>query len=224
MLSDTSSSSASEECTKESSDANFFNINFLLPGNDFWTYFPGASKKFSNLNQYITTISIPENIIIIKKQAFSDCTALTNIRIPNSVRKIGKRAFSNCYSLRYIRIPNSVCKIVKWAFLGCSSLKQIMLPNSVRKIGSFAFSECYNLIEINIPKFIKKIGKNILPYSFLIYKTSLCRITIPNIIGCFNKKIILFGEKYLNSIDIPDTVKFINNSNIFPNSINYTIL
>ena len=79
VLSDTSSSSASEECTKESSDANFFNINFLLPGNDFWTYFPGASKKFSNLNQYITTISIPENIIIIKKQAFSDCTALTNI-------------------------------------------------------------------------------------------------------------------------------------------------
>ena len=216
----TTSQSASEECPKESSDAKFFNINFSLPGNDFWTYFPAASNKLSNFNKFITSITIPDSIIKIKKQAFSDCIALVNIRIPNSVSKIGKWAFSGCYSLRYIKVPNSVSKIGKYAFSGCSSLRQTLLPNSIREIGSFVFSECYNLSEINIPKYIEKIGKYILPFSFLIYKTNLYSIHIPNIIGFFNKK-ILFGEKYLNSIEIPESVKIINNSNVFPPSINY---
>ena len=88
MSGGTTSQSASEECPKESSDAKFFNINFSLPGNDFWTYFPAASNKLSNFNKFITSITIPDSIIKIKKQAFSDCIALVNIRIPNSVSKI----------------------------------------------------------------------------------------------------------------------------------------
>ena len=76
---------------------------------------------------------------------------------------------------------------------------------------------------ITIPNSVKKIGKNILPYSFLFNKTNLNRIQIPNIVGSFNRR-ILFGKKYLCSIEIPYSVIFINNSKFNFNSSNFFII
>ena len=219
--------SASEECPKESSDANFFNLTFCLPEKDFKSYFSGSNK--SVLIDKISSISIPKGILQIEPECFMGFSLLTNISIPNSVISIGKNAFCDCSLLTNISIPNSVISIGSYAFYNCSLLTNISIPNSVIKIGKNAFSGCSSLINIAIPNNIKKIGNNILPGPFLFKQSKLRSIQISNVNGSFNRRIV-FGKKYLCSIEIPTSVKFVNvskfdftSSNIFiiPNRIEY---
>ena len=130
-----SSLSASEECPEESSDANFFNITFCLPGKDFGSFFPYSI----NLINKITSVSIPQGVTEIKADSFKGFSLLANITIPNSVTKIGKNAFSGCSSLTNITIPNSIKKIGKnilpYSFLfNKTNLNRIQIPNIVRSV------------------------------------------------------------------------------------------
>ena len=222
MSGDTSSLSASEECSQESSDVKFFNITFSLPGKDFRFYFPGSNG--TNLCNKISAITIPKGIKHIEDYSFNNFSLLTNITIPNSVIEIGSYAFSGCSLLTNITIPNSVIEIGSNAFLDCSLLTNITIPNSVKKIGSYAFSGCTSLISISIPRSVIKIGINVLPDSvFLFKKTNLRSIQISNVIGSFNRKIV-FGKKYLCSIEVPHSLKFVNNSKFVFNDFNNFII
>lgn len=53
---------------------------------------------------------------------FYGCSSLTSITIPNGVTNIGKDAFSYCRGLTSINIPDSVTSIGKNAFYNCSGL------------------------------------------------------------------------------------------------------
>ncbi len=73
----------------------------------------------------ITSISIPDSVTSITRNAFYGCVSLTNITIPNSVASIGYQAFYNCVSLTSIAIPRSVTSIDDNAFSGCSKLIEV---------------------------------------------------------------------------------------------------
>jgi len=47
----------------------------------------------------LTSITIPESVIMIGYNAFDGCSNLTNVTIPNSVTSIGEEAFYDCYKL-----------------------------------------------------------------------------------------------------------------------------
>ena len=106
----------------------------------------------------ITSVKIPEGVIIIGEYAFDSCTGLTSVTIPKSVTTIGDSAFSNCFSLAGITIPAGVVIIDDYAFAGCSRLQSIEIPLSVTSIGMFAFAECSSLTEVSIPSSVKSIG------------------------------------------------------------------
>ncbi|MBR5497033.1 MAG: leucine-rich repeat protein [Clostridia bacterium] len=105
-----------------------------------------------------TIYKIPNSVIIIGDNAFSNCS-LTNIIIPDSVTSIGDCAFYWCYRLTSVTIPNSVTSIGNSAFWNCGSLKSITIPDSVRNIGNGAFSDCDNLTSITISNSVTNIGK-----------------------------------------------------------------
>ena len=116
-------------------------------------------------NKNITEIVIPESVNTIYgtmagygRGAFRDCIKLTSVTIPNSVMVIGDGAFAGCTSLVSILIPDSVTKIGESAFNGCTNLASIVIPNSVTTIGSWAFFGCINLTAINIPNRVTTIG------------------------------------------------------------------
>ena len=142
-----------------------------------------------------TDIVIKDGTKGIAGFAFHDCENLRSITIPDSVIKIGKNALTRCHSLSSIsisqdnpeyimsdgilfnknktelivwpntvigphyNIPESVTSIGDYAFAGCVSLESITLPESLVSIGNWSFSNCRELKEIIIPDSVTDIGE-----------------------------------------------------------------
>ena len=71
---------------------------------------------------------------------------LDSITIPDHITKIGKQAFYNCKKLTSVKIGEAVSTISDYAFSGCTNLRQVFLPNSVRILGKEVFKGCDNTI------------------------------------------------------------------------------
>ena len=100
----------------------------------------------------LTSVSIPNSIVVIRPNAFAQCFKLTNVNIPNSVTTIGYQAFFNC-GLKELSIPNSVTSIGEGAFFLCP-LQTVIVPDNSPGIykdsGYFtgSFSGCKSIKEV----------------------------------------------------------------------------
>ena len=100
----------------------------------------GANAFYSRNSSYaITSISIPNTVISIGKNAFYNCRGLKYITIPNSVTSIGISAFYST-GLSYVKIPDFVTSVGDNAFANCSMLTSITIGESVISIGYDAFN------------------------------------------------------------------------------------
>jgi len=144
-----------------------------------------GAEAFARMN--ITSISIPESVTAIGRDAFSWCSSLTSITIPASVTYIDEWAFANCENLSTvsfapgsqlesiggiafawcprltsITIPANVTLIGNQAFYGCSSLASVSFASGSQldKIGWYAFDYCSSLTSVNIPATVTDIGGN----------------------------------------------------------------
>ena len=104
------------------------------------------NNAFSNCR--LNSITIPDHVTSIEDYAFYSCSALTSVTIGNNVTTIGADAFSQCYALASVTIPNSVTSIGSIAFSDCSALTSVTIPNSVTSIGNSAFSGCSALTNV----------------------------------------------------------------------------
>ncbi len=98
----------------------------------------------------LTSVKIPDSVMVIGHNAFGGCTGLTSVTIPDSVTYIGHGAFNGCEGLTDVTIPDSVKKIGYNAFRGCTGLTSVTIPDSVKEIGWMAFAGCVQLSEINV--------------------------------------------------------------------------
>ena len=94
----------------------------------------------------LTSIRIPDSVILIKESAFACCYNLAKATLGNRVEIIGNQAFSHCYSLDSIDIPKSVRYIGKEAFRSCEKLGRVVMGNNVKRIEDFAFYKCPNVV------------------------------------------------------------------------------
>lgn len=163
--------------------------------------------------QYLTNITIPQNVVWVEEYAFSGCSSLTDIIIPERVTWIGNSAFSQCNNLTDIIIPVNVATIGNNAFLNCSNLESITIPDNVTMLGNAAFQGCVSLNTAIIGCGITKIGSTTFSNC-----RSLTEIVIPQSViflgssafsGCSNLKEvyctpiippILDGNTVFNSI------------------------
>lgn len=77
----------------------------------------------------ITSVELPDTIILIGESAFSDCESLTEINIPSSVTGIDRAAFASCVSLGDITVPSSVQYIKEEAFTACEAMTTLTIEN-----------------------------------------------------------------------------------------------
>ncbi len=120
-------------------------------------------------------ITIPDSVTIIGDEAFNGCTQLASVTIPDSVTRIGEHAFACCESLTSIIIPDSVVSIGEEAFYGCTSLTLIEIGNGLKNMSWGIFSNCESLESITIPENVTSIGINAFEYC-----KNLERIIIPH--------------------------------------------
>ena len=83
----------------------------------------GAFRRSS-----ITSVTVPEGVTSIGKQAFYACLSLSKIYLPESLTSIGEQAFYSNLALCDIALPSSVLTWGKGAFDACASLRVPRLP------------------------------------------------------------------------------------------------
>ena len=110
----------------------------------------------------LKSVNIPTTLTSIPALAFSNCTSLTSIVIPSATTTVIKRqAFSGCTALESVNggsaDPLPVQIIEEQAFSNCKHLSVIRLSDNLERIGKFAFAECYNLESILLPASLQVI-------------------------------------------------------------------
>lgn len=137
---------------------------------------------------------------ILEDYAFCDCEDLASISLPESIKSIGKDAFEGCNSLKSIDIPSSVTEIGDTAFRSCESLQSIHLPDGLLTIGEEAFQSCRSLTQITIPKYVQGIKSNTFSDC-----SNLTHFTLLSSFKTFDLDI--FGDYTpIKRIDLPDTI------------------
>ena len=100
----------------------------------------------------ITSVSLPEGIKTIGKDAFRDCVNLTTVTIPNSVTTIGESAFVTVEHLETVTIGTGITSIVNGAFYGNAELTTVTCSATTPpSIGAMVFGSCTNLEHIYVP-------------------------------------------------------------------------
>lgn len=114
---------------------------------------------------------VPDDVTIVRQNAFNSCTLLTEVQLPSSLTKIEGATFRFCSSLAKINIPESVSYIGQRAFEGCSSLPEVLtITKSVKYIGEYAFNGCTSLKFIYIEPDSVEIAsaKIVFPYDAIL--------------------------------------------------------
>ena len=148
-----------------------------------------AGNVFYGQNQ-MTSVTIPQGVKIIGKEAFGNCSALKTINMPDTLTDIYSYAFYNCTSLESFVMPDSVTSIKDGIFSGCTSLKSVRLSENLTRLEYGMFENC-PITELIVSEKVGFIG------NAFTGNTTLQKVTIM-------KAEIDFGELALDYV--PDSV------------------
>ncbi len=128
----------------------------------------------------LSDVSIPESVVVIKNNAFAECSKIRNVTAPGA-ETIGNHCFEGCTSIENVTF-STLLNIPSYAFSGCSKLSFAEFPSaqsigsnafigcafssfivssSVHKIESYAFSNCKQLESFIIPNNVWSIGSGV---------------------------------------------------------------
>ena len=185
------------------------NLNKLTTlGNQAFAYCStkdGTKKDEYGQQAYygIQSVLLPENLVALGQEAFSNCYTLQTMTIPNKVTALEVKTFLNCYNLQNVNLSSLLTGIGANCFENCKSLNDPIFPVSLTQIGSNAFLNC----AIEKVKSVTISGKTVKDYTY----TGISNITLPDSInligdaafkGCFN----------LNYVKLPANLTQLNNS------------
>ena len=92
---------------------------------------------------------MPQGIITLESESFSDCLSLPVVPNSNYLEKIGRSAFKNCQSLQRINLPR-VTNIEDYAFMKCILLENATFYPCLNLLGVNSFNLCPNMKKINL--------------------------------------------------------------------------
>lgn len=130
-----------------------------------------ADKAFSK-NAEIVSVSLPDSVEFIGKNAFAWCPSLRSINM-RGVRIIDERAFMGDSRLAELDFSDKLIDIGDKAFAYCNSIVAIDLPTNLEYIGCGVFEGCRYLKYASIPSKI-----DVIPNGTFYACTSLCEVNL----------------------------------------------
>ncbi len=194
-----------------------------------------AHHLYSDENTEIKDLIIPDGVENINAHAFYGCNNLASISIPNSVKNIESNAFVGCSGLQKVmtKDANTWCRII---FGNANSnpvtfthhlydeegteITNVSIPSDITSLSGYTFYGCEGLTTIKIPESITKIGEDAFTGCIKLEKVvtnstaSWCNIEFGNLgANPLNLTHRLYDMENMEivSLDIPSTVKSINN-------------
>lgn len=109
--------------------------------------FPSTLKKIGDeafINLPITSLTLPDGLEIIGKEAFASSKSLTKVTLPENLKQIGDGAFESCTSLNIVNY-NTIHSEGKELFSGCSAIERVNIGSKVQLLPDDIFSNCTSL-------------------------------------------------------------------------------
>ncbi len=149
-------------------------------------------------------IEAKEGTVAIGESAFVGADHITAVTLPSTVKYIGQRAFDGCSGLTAIALPKDVT-LGALAFRNCSKLANITIPDALGEIGENALQNTAWLSAQ--PAGVVYLGNY--AYAFISGEgNSTADITLRDGTTSFADTLFA-GQKGLNSVVIPDSIKTI---------------
>ena len=151
----------------------------------------------------IHSVTIPQSVTSIGKDAFTNCRGLNSLTIKDAAISIGDWAFAQCYSLSSLSLGKNIKTIGDHAFDDCRGLTSVTIPQSVTSIGQKAFNSCISLTTLSFGE--KSFGENIetIGNDAFYYCIALKEVTIPQSVTSIGND--AFGQCHdLQSLTIKD--------------------
>jgi hypothetical protein len=112
------------------------------------TYIAVAGEAYAiaadkSLTEVVIPAEINGNKVVSIDAAFKDNNNLKSITLPEGLESIGKEAFSGCEAIKAMKTPSTLKSIDNLAFYKCPGLNAdgaLELTASIEKIGEFAFT------------------------------------------------------------------------------------
>lgn len=156
-------------------------------------YVGKVAYKYKGTMPANTELVLKEGTVSITGSAFNGCNGLTSIEIPNSVVVIGESAFGDCTELKKVTIKSNAIASQSYNIRNTlstifgSQVENYTFGEGVETIGKYACYKCENLTSVSIASSVTVIGsfafhicRNLTKAEFASVE-SLCGITFDNI-------------------------------------------
>ena len=146
-------------------------------------------------NETLTKVTLPDQLIVIGKGAFQDCSALTEvvlgdhvevisqaafrdsalekINLPDTIAEIDRYAFYRTH-ITELKLPASLTTVMKYAFYGCEYLTTVQFSERIETVSEYAFAACKSLTSVVITDRVETLGDYVFSDC-----TALSKIFIP---------------------------------------------
>lgn len=94
----------------------------------------------SEVKQTVKNLQLPESLIEIGNNVFTQFNVLGEVKLPSSLKRIGQQAFADCPKF-WCTLPESLETLEYQAFYNCKTLSQVTLPENLHYIGGEAFTQ-----------------------------------------------------------------------------------
>ncbi len=142
--------------------------------------------------QYLKSITIPDSVVSIDNSAFADCPSLTSVTFPEHHISIGDKIFDNTPWLENQRSKNPLVIINNMVIDGLTCEGDVNIPYGVTSILGSAFKDNDNLTGITIPGSVTSVDKYAFCYcdslESLIFPDSVSYIEWGAFSHCLNLK------------------------------------
>ena len=135
------------------------NYTVTVLGEDSFSTDDFDSPLYDIHHTKIHSVTIPQSVTSIGKDAFAQCRALQSLTIDDAATSIGDWAFCECYKLTTLSLGENITTIGDDAFEDCRILNNVTIPQSVTSIGKHAFEFCYKMDSLTIKDAATSIGE-----------------------------------------------------------------